>query len=66
MFPFLGKKPNPFFPTTQPSKTLILFFKIVFLIIVFEPIEQLSPMITFFSIIEYGPILTLLPMDAVL
>ena len=30
------------------------------------PISQLSPIITFFSITEYGPILTLLPIDAVL
>ncbi len=52
----LGKKPNPFFPITQPSKILMLFFMIVFLIITFDPIEQLFPITTFFSIIELCPI----------
>ena len=41
---------------TQPSKTLTWFFKIVFLIMVFDPIEQLSPIETFFSIIVLWPI----------
>ena len=61
-----GKKPKPFFPITQLSKILTLFLIMEFLIITFEPIEQLFPIITFFSITEYGPILTLLPIDAVL
>ena len=47
-----GKKPNPCFPITQLSKILTSFLIIVFLIIVFEPIEQLSPIETFFSIME--------------
>jgi len=46
-----GKKPNPFFPITHPSKIKTLFLIIVFLMITFEPIEQPSPIITFFSII---------------
>ena len=46
-----GKKPNPFLPITHPSNIVTLFFIIVFLIIVFEPIEQLSPIITLLSII---------------
>ena len=52
---------------TQLSKILILFLIILFLITTLEPIEQLSPIITFFSIIElcpieqFEPILTFLP-----
>ncbi len=49
---FEGKKPKPFFPITQLSKTVTLFFIIEFLKIVFEPILQLFPIFTFFSIIE--------------
>ena len=51
----LGKKPKPFLPIIQPSKISTLFFIIVFLIITFEPIEQLSPIITLLSIIELCP-----------
>jgi hypothetical protein len=46
-----GKNPKPCFPTTQLSKTFTLLLISEFLIIVFEPIEQLSPIKTFFSII---------------
>ena len=52
----LGKKPNPFFPITHPSKIWTLFLINEFLIITFEPIEQLFPITTFFSIIELWPI----------
>ena len=38
-----GKNPNPFFPIIQLSRILTLFFIIEFLMIVFEPILQLSP-----------------------
>ena len=51
-----GKKPKPFFPITQLSKILTLFLIMEFLIITFEPIEQLFPIITFFSIIVLWPI----------
>ena len=57
----LGKKPNPFLPIIQPSKITILFLIIVFLIITLDPIEQLSPIITFFSIIELCPIQQFFP-----
>ena len=40
---FDGKKPNPFFPITQLSKIVTLFFITEFLKIVFDPILQLSP-----------------------
>jgi len=62
-----GKKPKPCFPTTQLSKSLTLLLIKEFLIIVLEPIEQLSPIETFFSIIvlcpieQFFPILTLVP-----
>ena len=49
--PLLGKKPKPFFPITQPSKICTLFLINEFLIITFDPIVQLSPIFTFFSII---------------
>ena len=52
-----GKKPKPCFPIIQLSKIFTLFLTIVFLIITFEAIEQLSPTMTFFSIIELCPIL---------
>ena len=64
-----GKKPKPFFPITHPSKICTLFLIKVFLIITFDPIEQLSPMDTFFSIIElcpikqFEPIFTLFPIN---
>ena len=49
--PFLsGKKPKPFFPITHPSKIWTLFLIKEFLKITFEPITQLSPIETFFSI----------------
>ena len=51
IFFFIGKKPNPFLPITQPSKIETLFLINVFLIITFDPIEQLSPIITLLSII---------------
>ena len=66
-FLLLGKKPKPFFPITHPSKILTELLIIVFLIITFEPIEQLSPMITLLSKIvlwpikHFFPILTFLP-----
>ena len=56
-FDFLsGKKPNPFFPITLPSNIWTLFLINEFLMITFEPIEQLSPIDTFFSIIVLWPI----------
>ena len=62
IFPLLfGKKPKPFFPIIHPSKILTLFFIIVFLIITFDPIEQLSPIITLLSKIELCPIKQFLP-----
>ena len=61
IFFLFGKKPNPFLPITQPSKILTLFLIIVFLIITFEPIEQLSPITTLLSIIELCPIEQFLP-----
>ena len=51
-----GKKPNPFFPITHPSKMWTLFLINEFLMITFDPIEQLSPILTFFSMIELWPI----------
>ena len=66
-FFWLGKKPKPFFPITHPSKICTLSSIIVFLIITFEPIEQLDPIITFFSMIvlcpkeQFFPILTFFP-----
>ena len=70
MFSFLlGKKPNPFFPITQPSNIETLFLIIVFLIITLEPIEQLSPITTLLSIIvlwpieQLDPILTFFPIN---
>ena len=56
-----GKKPKPFFPITQLSKIFTLFLITEFLIITFEPIEQLFPIITFFSIIVLWPIEQLIP-----
>ena len=50
-FSCFGKKPNPFLPITQLSKTCTLLFIIVFLIITFDPIEQLLPILTLLSII---------------
>ena len=47
----------------DPSKILTLSLIIVFLIIVFDPIEQLFPMLTFFSIIELWPIIQFNPKD---
>ena len=47
---FSGKNPNPCLPITHPSKILILSLIIEFLIIVFDPIEQLSPIITFYAV----------------
>ena len=44
-----GKKPKPCFPTTQLSRTFTLLLIKEFLIIVFDPIEQLSPIETFFQ-----------------
>ena len=46
----LGKKPKPCLPITQLSKILTLFLIKQFLITVLDPIEQLFPIITFFSI----------------
>ena len=43
-FPLLfGKKPNPFFPITEPSKTLTLFPIKEFFIITLLPIIQFLP-----------------------
>ena len=50
-FLLLGKNPNPCLPIVQLSRILTLLPINVFLIIVFDPIEQLLPMDTFFSII---------------
>ena len=47
----LGKKPNPFLPITQPSNINTLFLINAFLIITFDPIEQLLPITTLLSII---------------
>ena len=47
----VGKKPKPFLPITHPSKIFTSSLTIVFLIITLEPIEQLAPITTFFSII---------------
>ena len=66
-FLLLGKKPNPCLPITQLSKTLTLLLINVFLIITFDPIEQLSPIETFCSIMllcpikQLDPSVTLLP-----
>ena len=66
-FSFCGKKPNPFLPTTQPSKIFTSFLIIVFLIITFDPIEQLLPITTLLSKIvlcpikQFFPIFTLFP-----
>ena len=46
-----GKKPNPCLPIVQLSRIFTLSPINVFLIIVFDPIEQLFPIETFFSII---------------
>ena len=51
-FSLSGKKPKPFFPIIHPSRMHTLFLTIVFLRITFEPIEQLSPIITLLSMIE--------------
>ena len=58
-----GKKPKPCFPITQLSNIFTLFLIKVFRIILFDPIEQLSPIITFFSIIVLCPILQLIPIE---
>ena len=50
-FCLLGKKPKPFFPIIHPSSIFTLSSIIVFLIITLDPIEQLDPILTFFSII---------------
>tara|TARA_Y100000590_G_scaffold466226_1_gene640913 strand:+ start:332 stop:523 length:192 start_codon:yes stop_codon:yes gene_type:complete len=53
IFLFLvGKNPNPFFPIIAPSSMDTLFPTNVFLIITFEPMMQLFPIITLLSIIE--------------
>ena len=57
----IGKKPNPCLPITQLSKILTLLLINVFLIITFDPIEQLSPIETFCSIIVLCPIKQLDP-----
>ena len=59
----IGKKPKPCFPITQLSNILTLFFINVFLIMVLDPTEQLSEIITFFSIIVLCPILQFLPIE---
>ena len=61
-----GKKPNPCLPMIQLSKILTLFLIKLFLIIVFEPIEQLSPIETFFSIMVLWPIEQFKPIDTFL
>ena len=45
---WLGRNPKPFFPITHPSNILTFSPIKVFLMITFEPIEQLEPKITFF------------------
>ena len=60
-FLLTGKKPNPCLPITQLSKTVTLLSINVFLIITFDPIEQLSPIETFCSIIVLCPIKQLDP-----
>ena len=55
-----GKNPKPCFPTTQLSRTFTLLLISEFLIIVFEPIEQLSPIETFFSI-NFNNLTNLIP-----
>ena len=62
----IGKNPNPCLPITHPSKIFTLSLIIVFLIIVFDPIEQLFPILTFFSIIELWPIKQFDPKDTFL
>ena len=47
-----GKKPNPFFPITLPSNICTLFLINEFLMITFEPIEQLSPINDILEIIK--------------
>ena len=47
-FGLFGKKPKPFFPIIEPSRMFTLSLIIVFLIITFDPIEQLDPITTFF------------------
>ena len=47
----LGKNPKPCLPITQLSRIFTLLPIKVFLIITLEPIEQLFPIETFFSII---------------
>ena len=59
----IGKKPKPCLPITQLSNILTLFFIRVFLITLFDPREQSSPIMTFFSIIVLCPILQLLPIE---
>ena len=60
-FSLLGKKPNPCLPITELSKIVTLLLINVFLIITFDPIEQLSPIETFCSIIVLCPIRQLDP-----
>ena len=60
-FLLIGKKPNPCLPITQLSKIVTLLLINVFLIITFDPIEQLSPIETFCSIIVLCPIKQLDP-----
>ena len=46
-----GIKPNPFFPIIAPSKICTLSSIIEFLIMTLEPMQQLLPILTLFSII---------------
>ena len=62
-FLLLGKKPNPCLPIVQLSRILTLLPINVFLIIVFDPIEQLLPIDTFFSIIVLWPIKQFEPIE---
>ena len=63
---FIGKNPKPCLPITQLSKILTLFLIKVFLTILFDPKEQLSPIVTFFSIIVLCPILQFSPIETLL
>ena len=56
-----GKKPNPFFPITAPSKIRTLLPIMEFFIITLLPISQLFPIITLLSIIVLWPIWVFLP-----
>jgi len=61
-----GKKPKPSLPITQLSKIETLLLINVFLIITFDPIEQLFPIETFCSIIVLCPIEQLDPRTTLL